>query len=80
MTATRWWNSDPLGVKYPLEWIIETPVGRLGLEPYFDQQSMDIPGNPIKYWEGIMRVRSPDHSGRQITIGYLEMTGYAPIK
>ena len=26
-----------------------------------------------------MRVRSLDHSGRQIGIGYLEMTGYTPI-
>jgi predicted secreted hydrolase len=80
MTATRWWKSESWGVKYPLEWIIETPVGRFALEPYFDQQSMDIPGSPIKYWEGIMRVRSPDHRGRQIGMGYLEITGYAPIK
>jgi predicted secreted hydrolase len=79
MTATRWWISDPLGAKYPLEWIIDTPAGRFALEPYFDQQTMDVPGSPIKYWEGIMRVRSLDHCGRQIGTGYLEMTGYTPI-
>lgn len=79
MTATRWWRSDLIGSRYPLDWIIDTPVGKFALEPYFDDQTMDVAGSPIKYWEGIMRVRSLDHSGRQIGTGYFEMTGYAPI-
>jgi predicted secreted hydrolase len=78
MTATRWWTS-PSGIKYPVDWILETPIGKFALEPYFDEQNMDVEGSPIKYWEGIMRVRAGDLRGKQIGTGYLEMTGYAPI-
>jgi predicted secreted hydrolase len=78
MIATRWWTS-PSGIKYPVDWILETPIGKFALEPYFDEQNMDVEGSPIKYWEGIMRVRAGDLRGKQIGTGYLEMTGYAPI-
>jgi predicted secreted hydrolase len=78
ITTTRWWTS-PSGTKYPLDWILETPVGRFALEPYFDEQNMDMQDSPIKYWEGIMRVREIDLGGKQIGAGYLEMTGYAPL-
>ena len=78
ITATRWWTS-PSGTKYPLDWVLETPVGRFALEPYFDEQNMDMQDSPIKYWEGIMRVREEDLGGKQIGAGYLEMTGYAPL-
>jgi predicted secreted hydrolase len=33
----------------------------------------------VKYWEGIMRVREENHTGKQIGIGYMELAGYAPI-
>lgn len=79
LTATRWWKSDQLGIKYPLDWILDTPIGKFALEPYFDEQTMDISGSPIKYWEGIMRVRAGDLSGKQIGTGYMELTGYAPM-
>jgi predicted secreted hydrolase len=62
-----------------MDWTLETPVGKFALEPYFDEQNMDVVGSPIKYWEGIMRVRDGDLSGKQIGTGYLEMTGYGPI-
>jgi predicted secreted hydrolase len=76
--ATRWWTS-PSWTKYPLDWILETAVGKFALEPYFDEQNMDLEGSPLKYWEGIMRVRAGDLSGEQIGTGYVEMIGYAPI-
>ena len=78
LTATRWWT-NPSGTKYPLDWILDTPIGKFALEPYFDEQNMDVEGSPINYWEGIMRVRAEDLGGDQIGTGYLEMTGYAPI-
>ena len=78
ITVARWWTS-PSGTKYPVDWILETPVGKFGLKPYFDEQNMDLEDSLLKYWEGIMRVRAVDLSGEQIGTGYLEMIGYAPI-
>jgi predicted secreted hydrolase len=79
LTATRWWKSCSTDARYPLDWILDTPAGKYALEPYFDEQGMNVAGSPIKYWEGIMRVRAGDLSGKQIGTGYLELTGYAPI-
>jgi predicted secreted hydrolase len=79
LTSTRWWTSDLFGFRYPLEWIINTPAGRYALEPYFDEQAMNVANGEVKYWEGMVRVREKDHSGRQIGIGYMELAGYAPI-
>jgi predicted secreted hydrolase len=78
MVATRWWTS-PYGTKYPLDWVLETSVGKFALEPYFDEQNMDVEGSPLKYWEGMMRIRNGELGGEQIGTGYLEMIGYAPI-
>jgi predicted secreted hydrolase len=79
LTAKRWWTSDLFGFRYPLEWIIDTPTGRYALQPYFDEQTMNVAKGEVKYWEGIMRVREGDISGKQIGIGYMELAGYAPI-
>jgi predicted secreted hydrolase len=79
LKATRWWTSDLFGFRYPLEWVINTPVGRFALEPYFDEQTMNVAKGEVKYWEGIVRVRETDHSGKQIGTGYMELAGYAPI-
>lgn len=79
LTATRCWRSDLFGFKYPLDWTIDTPVGKYALQPYFDEQSMNVAPGEVKYWEGIMRVREGDISGKQIGIGYMELAGYAPI-
>lgn len=49
------------------------------MEPYFDDQKMNVSGSPIKYWEGIIRVRAGDLKGEQIGMGYLEMMGYEPM-
>jgi predicted secreted hydrolase len=79
LTATRWWKSDLFGFRYPLDWTIDTPVGKFALQPYFDEQTMNVAPGEVKYWEGIMRVRDGDISGKQIGIGYMELAGYAPI-
>ncbi len=74
-TVTRWWRSDLFGIRYPLEWIIETPVGAFALEAYFDEQTMVSPHAP-DYWEGIMRVREGDHTGPQIGMAFIELADY----
>lgn len=79
LTATRWWKSDLFGFSYPLDWILDTPAGRYALQPYFDEQTMNVAEGEVKYWEGIMRVREGDLSGKQIGIGYMELASYAPI-
>jgi predicted secreted hydrolase len=79
LTATRWWKSDLFGFRYPLDWTIDTPVGKYALQPYFDEQTMNVAPGEVKYWEGLMRVREGDISGKQIGIGYMELAGYAPI-
>lgn len=79
LTAIRWWRQSPLGTRYPLDWTLDTPIGKFAVEPYFDEQTMEIASSPIKYWEGIIRVRAGDLSGKQIGIGYMELTGYAPL-
>jgi len=79
LTTTRWWKSDLFGFKYPLDWTIDTPVGKYALQPYFDEQTMNVAKGEVKYWEGIMRVRQGDMGGEQIGIGYIELAGYAPI-
>ena len=79
MTATRWWTSDLFGFSYPLDWTLSTPVGDFALEPYFDEQTMNVGEGESKYWEGIMRIREGDLSGKQIGVGYNELAGYAPI-
>lgn len=74
----RWWKSEQLGIVYPLDWILWTPVGKFAVEPYFDDQVMDVFGSR-KYWEGIVRIRKENLSGEQIGTGYMELIGYAPI-
>ncbi len=78
LTPTRWWRSDRYGLRYPLEWLIETPVGAFALEPYFDEQTMASAEamNTINYWEGVMRVRAGDHAGSQVGLAYMELANY----
>ena len=80
LTATRWWTSDRFGFRYPLDWVIETPAGKYVLQPYFDEQTMNVAKGEVKYWEGIMRIREGDMGGKQIGMGYMELAGYAPIR
>ena len=79
MAITKWWTSDLFGFSYPLDWTLSTPIGNFAVEPYFDEQTMNVAEGEVKYWEGIMRVREANLSGEQIGIGYMELAGYAPI-
>ena len=76
----RRWTSALTGARYPVEWTIETPLGRLSVRPLLDAQELDSRGSTGSvYWEGLSELL--DAAGRVIGRGYLEMTGYvAPLR
>lgn len=75
-TAGRRWTSAATGARYPVEWEIATPLGRLSVRPLLDAQELDSRGSTGSvYWEGLSELM--DSGGRVIGRGYLEMTGYA---
>ena len=71
----RWWRSPSSGGRYPVDWQVTTPVGRMSVRALFDTQEMHsrVATGTI-YWEGLSSLHDP--SGRRIGMGYLEMTGY----
>jgi predicted secreted hydrolase len=72
----RRWTSASSKASYPVEWTIETPVGRVVVRASFDDQELDSRNSTgAIYWEGLSELL--DGSGRRIGRGYLEMTGYA---
>jgi predicted secreted hydrolase len=79
-TPGRRWKSPATGVSWPLEWTIQTPLGRFELSALLDAQELDNrQSTGTLYWEGVSRLR--DESGRDVGLGYLELTGYgAPLK
>lgn len=72
----RWWRSPSSGGRYPVEWSVITPAGRMAVRALFDAQEMHSRGaTGTIYWEGLSSLH--DAPGRRIGMGYLEMTGYA---
>ena len=75
-TAQRRWRSPATGAEYPVQWQVQTPVGRFGVQALLDNQELDSRrGTGTLYWEGLSELQ--DAAGRRIGLGYLEMTGYA---
>ncbi|MCZ2103142.1 MAG: carotenoid 1,2-hydratase [Comamonadaceae bacterium] len=75
-TAQRHWTSPRSGVRYPVQWQIETPAGRMQVRALVDDQELDSRASTgAIYWEGLSALLSD--AGREIGLGYLEMTGYA---
>lgn len=75
-TPVRQWRSDLSNAQYPVQWRIESPLGELMLAGLFDAQEVDARRSTgMVYWEGAARLS--DSQGRQLGLGYLEMTGYA---
>ena len=76
----RQWQSPRTMVTYPVVMKLVLPQRSLRLEPLFDDQELDNRGSTgTIYWEGAVRAFAED--GRQIGLGYLELTGYhAPLK
>ena len=72
----RRWTSPATGAAYPLQWKLHTPVGQFTLNALLDAQELDSRvSTGTVYWEGLSALA--DAAGRQIGLGYLEMTGYA---
>ncbi|MBV9543948.1 MAG: carotenoid 1,2-hydratase [Chloroflexi bacterium] len=71
------WTSPHTGATYPSGWQVLLPDGRaLRLQPQLADQELYFPGQPgVPYWEGAVDV-SGDASGQ----GYVELTGYAPVR
>ncbi len=75
-TPGRRWTSPASQATYPVQWQIDTPAGRFGVEALLDAQELDSRGSTgAIYWEGLSELR--DAAGRRAGAGYLEMTGYA---
>lgn len=75
-TPGRLWTSPETGARYPVQWQVDTPLGRFGVRPVLDAQELDSRGSTgAVYWEGLSELH--DAQGRTVGRGYLEMTGYA---
>jgi predicted secreted hydrolase len=74
-TAQRWWTSVATQSRYPVQWLVESPVGRFVVRALMDAQELDgRASNGAVYWEGLSDLF--DESGQPLGRGYLEMTGY----
>ena len=71
----RFWTSATSGVRYPVQWRVQTPVGAFQVRALTDNQELDSTGSTgAIYWEGLCDLLSPaDQSAGR---GYLELTGY----
>jgi predicted secreted hydrolase len=78
-TPGRRWQSPATGAHYPVQWQVDTPVGRFTVRARLDAQELASPqriGNI--YWEGLSELLNAQ--GSRVGEGYLEMTGYvAPV-
>lgn len=76
-TPGRTWTSPATGARYPVEWSLQTPLGRFTLRALMDAQELDSRASTgTVYWEGLAELADAA-SGRRVGVGYLEMTGYA---
>jgi predicted secreted hydrolase len=74
----RVWTSAASRARYPVQWTIDTPAGRFGVNALLDDQELDSRGSTGSiYWEGLSDLL--DAAGRRVGRGYLEMTGYAAV-
>ncbi|BDT67611.1 hypothetical protein os1_17880 [Comamonadaceae bacterium OS-1] len=77
-TPGRTWTSPANQARYPVEWALDTPVGRFRVQALLDNQELDSRGSTgAVYWEGLSRLL--DAQGLLVGHGYLEMTGYAGV-
>jgi predicted secreted hydrolase len=73
---TRQWTSPLTKASYPVEWLVQTPLGRYRIKAVVDDQELDSRNSTgAVYWEGLSELF--DSAGHLVGRGYLEMTGYA---
>ena len=76
-TPGRIWASPDSRARYPVQWVVDTPAGRFGVNALLDDQELDSRGSTgAIYWEGLSDLVDA-RSGARLGRGYLEMTGYA---
>ena len=74
--AVRQWTSPLTKANYPVEWAVQTPLGRYRIKAVVGDQELDSRvSTGAVYWEGLSELF--DSSDRLVGRGYLEMTGYA---
>lgn len=75
-TPLRWWTSPATAARYPVQWQLDTPLGRHDIRARLDAQELDSRRSTgTVYWEGLSELH--DAGGAPVGRGYLEMTGYA---
>jgi predicted secreted hydrolase len=75
-TPRRRWQSPASQASYPVEWAVQTPAGRFTVRALMDAQELDSRASTgTVYWEGLSELL--DGNGKQLGLGYLEMTGYS---
>ena len=71
----RRWRSPASGVTWPVQWTLDTPVGRFQVDALLDAQELDNRASTgTLYWEGLSQLL--DDQQRVVGLGYLELTGY----
>jgi predicted secreted hydrolase len=74
-TPERWWTSPASGVRYPVQWWVQTPAGTYQVRALLDSQELDSSGSTgAIYWEGLSDLLNA--AGEPVGRGYLELTGY----
>lgn len=75
-SVLRSWTSPASQARYPVEWLVQTPVSTYTVRALVDNQELDsrVTTGAI-YWEGLCGVW--DNKQNLVGRGYLEMTGYA---
>jgi predicted secreted hydrolase len=72
----RWWTSPKSRARYPVEWLVRTPIATYRIKAMVDHQELDSRASTgAIYWEGLSEVF--DGAAKLVGRGYLEMTGYA---
>jgi predicted secreted hydrolase len=76
ISTTETWVS-PTGDAYPSGWTLRVPAASLDMTLHpksEDQENRSTLIPTLRYWEGAVEVR--DGEGREIGVGFIEMTGY----
>ena len=73
------WRSPRSSARYPSRWRVRIPSEGLDLEvrPLLADQELDV---SFRYWEGAVEIAGTRHGSPVRGSGYVELTGYAPLK